>query len=302
MKSCAPIALFVYNRPSHTRRTVEALQKNDLATESDLIIFSDAPKTPEAAPAVAEVRAYLKTISGFRSVRIVERECNWGLAKSIIEGVTTVVNQYGRIIVLEDDIVTSRYFLSFMNAALDRYIDEPRVWHISGWNVPIDKAGLPEAFFIRAMYCWGWATWADRWAHFQKAPDRLLAEWDADKIYRFDLDGRCGFWEQVKQNALGALSTWAVFWYATLFEHNGLCLNPTVTYVENIGLDNSGENCDETERYMARLNSSRLTCFPDEMNESTLALTRIKQFCSATVERPPSLWRGAVTKLRNFLS
>lgn len=297
----APIALFVYNRPVHTRQTVEALLKNDLAGDSDLIIYSDAPKKLEAAEAVREVREYIRTITGFRSVSIVERDKNWGLANSIIDGVTTVVNKHGRIIVLEDDLVTSPYFLNFMNRALDYYASEPSVWHISGWNFPINPEGLPETFFSRAMYCWGWATWADRWKYFQKDPDRLMAEWDAVKINRFNLDGKCDFWVQVKQNALGALNTWGVFWYATIFEHNALCLNPAVAYVENIGLDLSGQNCDETTMYSTRLNSNRLVGFPDNVSESRLALTRTQQFCAGTVATRPYLLRRVAILIKKLL-
>jgi len=299
--SCAPIALFVYNRPAHTRLTVEALQKNALAQDSDLIVFSDAPKSESQAEAVHEVRQYIHQIEGFKSVTIVEREANFGLANSIIDGVTSVVNERGRIIVLEDDIVTSQYFLNFMNRALDYYVSELRVWHISGWNFPINPKGLPETFFSRAMYCWGWATWGDRWKHFQKDPDRLMAEWNAAKINRFNLDGKRDFWEQVKQNALGVLNTWGVFWYATIFEYNALCLNPTVTYVENIGLDKSGENCDETTMYSTRLNSRRLVRFPDGVSESSLALRRTQQFCAGAVATRPSVLRSVAILIKKLL-
>lgn len=297
----SPIALFVYNRPAHTRQTLEALQKNVLAPDSDLIIFSDAPKSESQAVAVREVRRYIHQIAGFKSVTIVERETNFGLALSIIDGVTKVVNERGRIIVLEDDIVTSQYFLNFMNRALDYYASEPSVWHISGWNFPINTKGLPETFFSRTMYCWGWATWADRWKHFRKDPDRLIAEWDAAKINRFNLDGKHDFWAQVKQNALGALNTWGVFWYATIFEHNALCLNPAVTYVENIGHDQTGENCDETTMYSTRLNSSRLARFPDSVNESSLALTRTQHFCAGSVATHSSILHSVATRIKKLL-
>lgn len=294
----APIALFVYNRPVHTRRTVEALQKNDLALESDIYIFSDAPKNNEGTEAVREVREYIRQIDGFKTVTIIERETNFGLTRTIIDGVTSVVNQHGRIIVLEDDVVTSRYFLNYINRALDHYVSVQLVWHVSGWNYPIDPNGLPQSYFLRAMFCWGWATWADRWKYFHKAPDRLLEEWDAEKINRFNLDGKYDFWEQVKKNASGKLNTWGVFWYATIFEHNALCLNPAVTYVENIGLDKSGENCDDATSYTNRLNLSHLVFFPDEIVESKLALTRIQQFCDAD---HPSLFRRLIKRFKNYV-
>ncbi|MBE0472148.1 MAG: glycosyltransferase, partial [Methyloprofundus sp.] len=129
----APIILFVYNRPWHTQQTVEALQNNLFADQSDLIIYSDAAKNDQACVQVQAVRDYIKTVDGFKSVKIIERDKNRGLAANIIDGVTEVVNQYGKIIVMEDDIVTSPAYLSFMNQALDFYQNENKVWHISGW-------------------------------------------------------------------------------------------------------------------------------------------------------------------------
>jgi len=166
----APIALFVYNRPSHTRQTVEALQRCDLAEESDLIIYSDAPKSVEQTEAVNEVRQYIHQIDGFKTVYIVRRETNLGLAQSIIDGVSSLCEKYGRVIVLEDDLVTSPYFLQFMNDALEIYKDENQVMHISGGTYPIGSM-KEETFFLRAPFCWGWATWDRAWRHFRKNND-----------------------------------------------------------------------------------------------------------------------------------
>ncbi|MDA3877558.1 MAG: hypothetical protein PF483_10780 [Halothiobacillus sp.] len=274
----APITLFVYNRPWHTRQTVEALLKNEFAAESDLIIFSDAPKSEGLTEAVRDVRQYIRQIDGFKSVTIVERETNIGLARSIIEGVTEVCNSYGRVIVLEDDIVTSPHFLTFMNMALDRYSNEPRVWHISGWNYPIDPEGLPDAFFWRVMNCWGWATWADRWKHFQKDPQHLIQSWDHKKIKRFNLDGSHDFWSQITANASHHINTWAIFWYATIFERNGLCLNPTRSLVENIGHDGSGENCGVNNLYLPKKTPMHVAEFPMVISESALAIQKVQHF------------------------
>lgn len=197
----APITLFVYNRPVHTRQTVEALRNNIGAEESELIIYSDAPKNSDTTTAVSQVRKYIHSIDGFRSVRIIEREENWGLAKSIISGVTEVVNKYGEIIVLEDDVVTSPLFLTFMNRSLAYFRGKKIVWHISGWSYPINIDGLNDVFLWRVMNCWGWATWADRWKNFEKSPTKLVKAFSAEQRYRFDLDGSGVFWSQVVANA-----------------------------------------------------------------------------------------------------
>ncbi|WP_287963196.1 glycosyltransferase [Alcanivorax sp.] len=144
-KRLAPIVLFTYNRPWHTRRTVEALLKNAEARDSDLIVFSDGPRDADAEAKVAEVRQYLRTIRGFESVRIIEREHNLGLAANIISGVTEVVNESGRAIVLEDDLVTSPWFLQYMNDGLNRFEADDRVISIHGYCYPVP--GLPTVFF-----------------------------------------------------------------------------------------------------------------------------------------------------------
>jgi hypothetical protein len=273
----APIVLFVYNRLHHTKKTIEALKKNNLATESDLFIFCDGAKQKNDEK-VFEVQEFCKSIDGFNSVTVNIREENAGLAKSIIQGVTEIVNQYEKVIVLEDDIVTSPYFLSFMNQALDFYKDDKRVWHISGWNYPIETGDLDGVFFWRVMNCWGWATWTDRWSHFEKNPNRLINSWTKQQKHHFDLDGSGGFWSQVKKNANGKLNTWAIFWYATIYENEGFCLNPALSYVNNIGEDGSGENCVikgvNTEPTLNILENIQ---YPSEVQECDLAVKKIKK-------------------------
>jgi len=291
----APIALFVYNRLTHTRRTIESLRSNLLASESELTVFSDGAADPVAEHEVYQVRKYLRDLTGFASVRVVEREGNHGLAKSITEGVTEMCERYGRVIVLEDDLVTSRYFLKFMNQALQRFENKQQVWHISGWNYPVDDKNLPQAFFWRVMNCWGWATWADRWQFFRKEPERLVREWQEDRIYRFNLEGANNFWDQVVRNYQGSMNTWAIFWYATIFENDGLCLNPTRSYVHNIGHDGSGVHCDETDAFSSPLADEAIKQWPKEMLENEEAVARIRAFYR---HRRP----GLGTRIRNDLA
>lgn len=281
MNNLAPITLFVYNRLEHTKKTILALQANPLAEKSDLIIYSDGPKNNSAIPHVKAVRDYLITINGFRTLKIVERENNWGLAKSVISGVTEIVNQYGKIIVLEDDIVTSPKYLNFMNSALNFYEGKEEVWHISGWTYPIEFPIQEDVFFWRGMNCWGWATWNDRWSRFEKNPNRLIESWSDKQKRHFDLHGSGVFWSQVVENASGNLNTWAIFWYATIYEHEGLCLNPRITYVENIGLDGSGENCEASQGDIfkaATLNLQDSFIWTENLTESQVAVSLIEQF------------------------
>lgn len=239
----APIILFVYNRPWHTQQTLEALQKNKLAQDSELFIYADNYKNEATRESVLEVRRYIKGIIGFKAITIIEQDKNLGLAASIIDGVTQTVNKYGKVIVLEDDIVTSPYFLQFMNEALEFYQNEDRVMHISGWNYPINIAIDGDVFLWRLMNCWGWATWDSSWRFFEKDIDKLINNFSKNEIKKFNLDNAHNFFSQVLSNKNKKIDTWAIFWYATIFKKGALCVNPLISFVENIGFDGSGIHC-----------------------------------------------------------
>lgn len=293
----APIILFVYARPQHTQQTLAALSANSLASQSDLIIFSDEALDEAHRDAVADVRTLCRQATGFRSVEIILRNENYGLARNIIEGLTEISHRYDQFIVLEDDIVTSPGFLTFMNQALQMYANEPGVWHISGWNYPISPIGLPESFLWRTMNCWGWATWSNRWQHFSKNPTALINNWDANMIRAFNLDNSYAFWDQVIANQEGKLNTWAVFWYATLFQRKGLCLNPTRSLVHNIGFDASGEHCTTSDPFSSVL-ANEIDLEGQPIQENPQALLRIQQFLQ---QLTPSLPHRIASKLRRLL-
>jgi len=230
----APIVLFTYNRPWHTKQTVEALQKNIYAEQSHLFIFSDGPKTEKDEPKVKEVREYLKTIKCFKNIEIIERDKNWGLANNIIDGVTKVVNQYGRVIVLEDDLVTSPYFLKFMNDGLNMYEEEEKVISVHGYVYPIK--GLPEIFFLRGADCLGWATWKRGWDLFEKDGKKLLDELEKRKLTKpFDFNGAYPYTKMLKDQVEGKVDSWAIRWYASAFIQEKLTLYPGISLVKHIG-------------------------------------------------------------------
>ena len=239
----APILLFVYNRPQHTARGVESLLRNALAADSRLIIYSDAPKTAADADSVRQVREYVRGISGFKEIEIVERGENWGLARSIIDGVTRAVDRYGRVIVLEDDLVVAPYFLQFMNEALETYKDEPRVGHIQACDFTRD-ASLPDTFLIKWTGSWGWATWDRAWHLFQPDGRKLLAEMRQRRLTReFDFNGAYGFTRMLQRQIQGRNNSWAIRWNASLFLRDVLSLNVGKSLVRNEGFDGSGTNC-----------------------------------------------------------
>ncbi len=246
MKKLAPIILFVYNRPWHTQQTVEALLKNDLASQSELFIYADGAKQKNA-PQVLEVRKYIKTIAGFKKITIIERDKNWGLADNIINGVTEIVNKYGEIIVMEDDIVASIGFLKYMNEALQMYKDKESVGCIHAWNYNLETRYKESTFFLKGADCWGWATWKRAWKHFNSNGEELLQMVEKKNlIFDFNRRNTHQFYEMLKYQILGKNNSWAIRWHASLFVLNKYCLQPTKAIVKNIGLDNSGTHCGDT--------------------------------------------------------
>ena len=237
---CSPVVLFVFNRLAQTRITITALQKNNLAPFTDLIIYSDGPRSFEDDDSVCKVREYLRTVRGFKSIKICEREKNFGLASSIMSGLGEQFNNYESLIVLEDDVLVSRSFLSFMNDCIYRFKDEKDVWHISGWNYPLSTSFGVDVFKWQVMNCWGWATWKDRWCKFERKPVEQYNKLAENNLLRFDLGLKGLFSNQILDNIHSKKKTWAVFWYLTIFLNAGRCINPIISFTENIGHDGSG--------------------------------------------------------------
>ena len=254
----APIVLFVYNRLWHTQQTIEALQNNVLAKQSELYIYSDEANTEKIQKSVNEVRQYIDKIDGFKSVSIIKRIKNFGLAESIIDGVTTIVNQYGRIIVLEDDMVVSPYFLEYMNEALDQFVEDNRVISVHGYVYPVDIK-LPEAFFLPGADCWGWATWRRGWEIFEPNGQILLDELiQRHLIQKFDYNGAYPYSNMLKAQIKGANDSWAIRWHASAFLAGKLTLYPGRSLIHNTGNDGSGTHCGTSDSMGIKLSETKI--------------------------------------------
>lgn len=299
MQKLAPIALFVYNRPDHTRRTLSYLQKNLLAEESRLFIFSDAAKTPADQSKVDEVRQMIKQVGGFKSVKITERKQNMGLANSIIDGVTGLVNEYGRVIVFEDDLLSSPYTLQYFNEALTRYENEEKVMHIGAYMYALKDKTLPQTFMFRAATSWGWATWASAWKNFEPDIDVLLAQFDQKKISQFSIEHTMNFWKQMLGFKAGKNNSWAIRWYASIFLKGGLTLNPSHSLVHNIGNDGSGTHSNNEHMYSVQVAQKPVTLFPDVIAEDQQAYKAILQFLK---NRKGSLWQRVIRFVRQQIA
>lgn len=257
MQDLAPIVLFVYNRPWHTEKTLNSLMQNDLADESTLFIFADGPKessSPKELKNIDQTRKIINQKKWCKNVVVTEREENWGLAKSIIQGVTEIVNKYGKIIVLEDDIVTSPGFLKYMNEMLLLYENNQKIMHISGYQYPTIKKPRQSTVALNILSCWGWATWKRSWKFFNPNATELAKEIgrNAKSINKFNINGHAHFFEQLELNLHGKINTWAVKWYASWLLQGGTSLFPSMSLVENIGHDGSGDNCNENSIYNSK--------------------------------------------------
>lgn len=241
-----PVALFVYNRPLHTRRTLEALAANTRAAETDLYVFSDAPKSAAAEASVEAVRAVLRTIAGFRSVHVTRRESNLGLARSIISGVTDLCGVAGRVIVLEDDLLTSPHFLEFMNAGLELYKDEPKVATVCGYMYPARLSTPDQTVFLSFPISWGWATWARAWREFEPDGELLLRQLQQRGLVQgFDKQGPWSFLRMLRGQIAGQNDSWLVRWHASTYLRGRITLAPVRSLVSNIGVDGTGVHCAE---------------------------------------------------------
>ena len=294
----APILLFVYNRPSHTRRCIESLLKNSLASESHLFIYADGAKDESQQEAVNEVRSYIRSIQGFKQVTLIERNENWGLARNIIDGVTTQVNRYGKVIVLEDDLIVAPYFLQFMNDALETYKDEPKVGHIQACDFTQDPT-LPETFLIKWTGSWGWGTWDRAWKHFNPNGKELLKKLEERKLtYTFDFNGKYGFTRMLRRQIEGKNNSWAIRWNASLFLEDILSLNVGRSLVQNEGFDGTGTNCGGGGLYSSNLHLNKLNVIRinpiEENQEARKAFMRY-------YGRTNSFWANAIRRIKRTL-
>lgn len=240
--SLAPIILFVYNRPQHTATALEALANNPLAKDSTLYIYADGAKADASAETlqkIKETREVIKSKTWCKEVIIVEREKNYGLANNILNGVTEIINKHGKIIALEDDLVTAPHFLNYMNDALNQFENKTEVACISAYVYPI--ANLPELFFIKGADCWGWATWKRVWDNFETDGTTLIQQLESQQLTKaFDFNGTYPYTGMLRDQIAGKNNSWAVRWYASAFLKNKLCLYPAQSLVNNIGTDGSG--------------------------------------------------------------
>lgn len=277
----APIILFTYNRPKHTRMTLEALKNNHLSNRSELYLFSDGYRNEDDREDVMKVRELIRSTEGFGKIHIREQSTNMGLAKNIIEGVSRIVSEYGKVIVLEDDLITSPYFLTFMNEALERYENEEKIAHLHGFCYPLQN--LPDAFLIKWTGSWGWGTWKRAWNFFNPDGEALLSEIISRKMSReFDFNGNYPYTRMLRRQVHKKNDSWAIRWNASLFLNDLLSLNAGKSLVQNIGFDGSGRHSGSDEIYTTPLHLAELSTEIPLISEDLTARKALEKYYGRT--------------------
>jgi hypothetical protein len=292
----APIVLFVYNRPNHTKQVLEALLANELAHQSEIFIYSDAPKSQNDEINVVEVRKYIKKISGFKNITIIEREKNFGLANSIIDGVGKVINKYGKVIVLEDDIVTSPNFLQFMNNALDFYSDNKSIMSISGYMYPceIPYSYKKNILLFNRFSSWGWGMWSDRWnlINFDITEnDKIFHDKNLQK--QFNVGGE-DLYNMLLLQLQGKINSWAIRTALTSALNNKVTVYPVKSLVKNIGFDNSGVHCGVLHTYDTVLEDAFLPEVSNVSIDDNIVKIIRKKFAPTKLQKIKSLIRKII--------
>lgn len=255
VQNLAPIALFVCKRAKHTKATLDALAKNNFAAESDLFIFSDGPKSDSDSIAVERTRKVIRAAKGFKSVTLLEQPSNMGLARSVIGGVSKLLKKFERVIVLEDDLLTSKNFLTYMNNALQQYRDDSKAFSVTGYTFPGDVLSIPvdypyDTYAGYRCSSWSWGTWADRWQRIDWGMDYFSAlSRDPVRQAAFNAGGQ-DLMQMLALQYEKKIDSWAIRFSYAHHTNDCRCIYPTKTLVRNIGLDNSGTHSRLDRRFL----------------------------------------------------
>ena len=249
------VIIFTYNRLLELQTTISALKQNYLSDKVNLVIFSDGPKTEKDYKNVKKVREFIKEIKGFKSLEVIERKKNFGLARNIIEGVTKVINVYNNVIVLEDDLVTSKNFLCYMKNALNFYEEKKEIFSISGYSMPLKSLkNYPyDTYLFYRPSSWGWATWKDRWNSIDWEIKDFNDFIKNKKLQKDFNKGGVDLTRMLKNYFEGKNNSWAIRWTYNMWKQGKYCVYPTKSKIQNIGFGENATHCKGINIYKTLL-------------------------------------------------
>ncbi len=283
----APILLLACKRPLHTKKVLESLYLNLESQESDLYAFVDCPKKKEDHRKFEEVIDVIKCKRWCKNVYLHESKKNRGCANQTIEAVSWLCKEKGRVIVLEDDILLSPFFLNYMNTALELYAKEEKVMDVGGYMFPIKKLSI-ETGFIREGGGWGWGTWERAWSTFERDGLKLLRQLKNKKklIYEFNFRNTYNYYGMLESQVKGKIGGWDIRWYATKFLNNGLTLSCAESLTKNIGFDGTAVHTDESHKvFDTTLTTNPIKKYPRQIEESGELLEAMVSFFNSVNNR-----------------
>jgi hypothetical protein len=261
----APIAVFAFNRPDHLRRTLTALLHNDFAMQSNVTIFCDGPRTKEEKIKTDAVRTIAHSTTGFSSVTVIERPLNMGCAASIIDGLRQMFSLYERLIVIEDDILTSPHTLTFLNEGLERYVDDLTVFNISAWSPPPSLLSIPsnylyDVYAIPRFNCWGWASWRNRFQNIDwEISDYTIFKSSPKARKAFNAGGE-DMSSMLDAQMEGKIDTWDIRADYARFKKGQVGINPVTSYVTNIGMGSGTHTTEPSTKADCDISLAKPVC------------------------------------------
>ena len=274
----SPVAVFAFNRPEKLYSCLQSLEMAHGSEFTSVHVFIDGQRHAQEKSTVDDVESIARQEWHFGEIRITRSSLNLGLAKSILQGIDYMFEDFETLIVVEDDLEVARNFLTFMNDGLLKYVHAPQVCSIQGYTYP----GLQRehnCFFLRGADCWGWATWKDRWIDFQRDSKVLQTRISDGNLERsFDLDGSYPYMQMLRDNQSGLNDSWAVRWHASNFIDNKLSLYPSHSLVNNTGDDGNGTHAGTSKGYQVKITNSGLGNCPEIIRESVSARNKLIKF------------------------
>ncbi len=279
MKTLSPVVLFTYKRLTILNRVVDSLLSNKECSKTPLIVYSDGPKSNKDKEEIMAVRSYLKGLKGFKSVKYIFRDKNFGLAQSFIVGITETLKHHEKAIFIEDDNLLSEHFLSFMNEALEIYKDNKKVICVTGYSYPI-KPSQKQPYFIRGAATWSMGTWRRGWKYFCDDGKKLLSKIKKQKLFeKFSSDG-FDFDNMLISQIKGEIDSWGVRWWTSAYVNDMYCLVPNKPLCVSIGYGPDSVHCKSYSSIFRRpsdLSHEQVTFFPTIVNENPNVVRAIKK-------------------------